>query len=72
MTVSKSATDTAYGISFPAHPDGVNCIVMISSTEFHSCYRFLTSTSFTVYLRNASYAGNSSNGSGEFDILVLK
>jgi len=72
LVVSKNVSDTAYGITFPAHPDGANYIVMISSTEFHSCYRFLTSTSFTVYLRNVNSAGGSPNGSGEFDILVLK
>ena len=72
LVVSKNVNDTAYGITFPAHPDGANYIVLLSSTEFHSCYRFLTSTSFTVYLRNANSSGGSPNGSGEFDVVVLK
>ena len=72
LVVSKNANDTAYVITFPAHPDGANYIVLISSTEFHSCYRFVTSTSLTVYLRNANTAGGSPNGSGEFDVVVLK
>ena len=72
ITCNKRSGDIAYDISFASHPDLNNYVVLLSSTEFHTCYRFQNSTSFVVYLRNAATSGSAPNGDGTFDILKLK
>ena len=71
ITCAKLGSDTAYDISYPAHPDGVNAVILLSSTEFHTCYRLQTSTGVRVYVRGSTNAG-SNQGDGDVNLVILK
>ncbi len=69
--IVKRSGDTAFNVSFPAHPEGDKYMVIISSSEFHIIYRSQTSTSLILYLRGSTNAG-ASQGDGSFNIAILK
>ena len=71
ITCAKLGSDSAYGISYPAHPDGVNAVILLTSTEFHTCYRSQTSTGVRVYVRGSTNAG-SNQGDGDVNVVILK
>jgi hypothetical protein len=68
---SKMTNDTAYYISFPEHPDGVNYVCLMGSTEYHCIYYAETSSGFTCYLRNL-YNAQGATGNGRVNIAILK
>ena len=68
---SKMSGDTAYYISFPAHPDGVNYVCLMGSTEYHCIYYNETSSGFTIYLRNLANS-QGTTGNGRVNIAILK
>ncbi len=71
IAVSKRSGDTAFNVSFPAHPEGDEYLVLSSSSEFHIMHRSRTSTSLIVYLRGSTNLGESQGG-GSFNIAIVK
>ncbi len=69
--IVKRSGDTAFNVSFPAHPEGDKYLVLTSSSEFHIIYRSQTSTSLIIYLRGSTNAG-ATQGDGSFNIAILK
>ena len=72
ITSAKVGSDTAYDISYPAHPDGVNAVILLSSTESHTCYRSQTSTGFRVYIRGSTNAGTNQGDGDVVNVVNLK
>ncbi len=69
--VVKRSGDTAFDVTFPAHPEGEKYMVLLSSNEYHVLYRDQTSTGFIIYIRGSTNQG-SPQGDGGFNIAVLK
>jgi hypothetical protein len=69
-SVSKLSSDSAYDITFPAHPLGANAVVFICASEFTSFYRTQTSNSIRVYTRGATNVPGT-NTDYDFNIFIL-
>ncbi len=69
--IVKRSGDTAFDVTFPAHPEGDKYLALLSSSEFHIIYRSQTSTSLIIYLRGSTNAG-ATQGDGSFNIAILK
>jgi hypothetical protein len=69
-TVNKYSSNSGYAITFPAHPRGVNAIVIVSASEFISFYRNQTATGVRVYTRQQSNAATATVN-GNFNVLIL-
>ncbi len=67
--IVRRSGDTAFNVTFPAHPEGDKYLVLLSSNEYHIFYRSETSTGFILYLRGST---NESQGDGGFNIAILK
>ena len=71
MTATKLTGDSAFDVSFPAHPEGDRYTMSITSTEFHILFRMETSTGFRLYCRNSTNSGNGFEGTGLVSIMIL-
>jgi hypothetical protein len=68
--VSKVGGDTIYDITFPAHPSGVDAIVILSGCEYFNFYRNQTATSIRVYTRTGNNTPTAGSN-GEFNIMIV-
>ncbi len=69
--IVKRGGDTAFNVTFPAHPEGDKYMVLISSNEYHFFYRGEISTGLILYLRGSTNLSES-QGDGGFNIAILK
>ncbi len=70
MAVTKSSSDTAYYVTFPAHATA-NYVVFLSSAEFHVMYRNPATAGVMVYLRTTTNTGGQQGG-GMWNIAILR
>ncbi len=70
MALTKSSSDTAYTVSFPAHSTA-NYVVFLSSAEFHIVYRNPTTTGCIIYLRTTTNTGGQQGG-GMWNLAILR
>ena len=72
FTMTKpSGLDTAFDVTFPAHPEGANWTYSINSTEYHTFVREQTSTSFRLWMRQSGN-GDGWQGEGLTSFMMLK
>ena len=58
FSIASGGGTHAWTISFPAHPDGANAVVLVTSGHYRTLIRFQTSTSFILYGRSSSNGTN--------------
>ncbi len=60
-----------FNMTFPPHPDGLNYVVMLTSTEYHVFYRSITDSSFILSLRIHNNSASFSHD-GFINCIILK